>query len=159
VQYGRGFELKSPDGKVRRLSDFKGKVVLLIFGFTQCPDICPTALSRAATSRALLGRQAEQLQVLFVTVDPERDTPELLSQFTTAFHPDFLGLHGDAQQVSTVSKEFKIHYEKVPTGSSYTMDHSTVSYLFDMNGHMRLAVPHGQSADALAEDIKALLRS
>lgn len=154
--YGKDFELRAPDGRVRHLSDFKGKVVMLIFGFTQCPDICPTALGRAATAKALLGPRASQLQVLFVTVDPERDAPELLRQFTTAFHPDFLGLHGTIDQVDAVAKEFKVFYERVPTGSSYTMDHSTVSYLFDTRGNMRLAVSHGLSAEALAQDIESL---
>jgi protein SCO1/2 len=155
--YGRDFALRDPDGRLRRLADFEGRAVLLVFGFTQCPDVCPTALIRATAVREMLGPLAQQLQVLFVTVDPERDTPELLRNYTAAFHPDFLGLHADAEGTAELARAFKIHYAKVPTGSSYTMDHSTLSYVFDARGRLRLAVRHDQSAEELAQDIRTLL--
>ena len=155
--YGRDFELRDPDGQTRHLADFAGKVVLLFFGFTQCPDICPTALTRAAAVCDLLGASARQLQVLFVTIDPERDTPELLRNYTAAFHPDFMGLYADAAGTAKVAQEFKVFYNKVPTGSSYTMDHTALSFLIDPRGRIRLAVLHQQSAANLALAIKDLL--
>lgn len=155
--YGRDFELMAPDGRQVRLADFRGRAVLLFFGFTQCPDVCPTALTRAAAVRELLGERADALQVLFMTIDPERDTPELLKAYTAAFHPSFLGLYGTAERTAQMADEFKIYYKKVPTGSSYTMDHSTQSYLFDAQGRLRLLIKHEAPAAEVADDVRLLL--
>ena len=131
--------------------------MLIFFGFTQCPDICPTALSRAADVMQRLGPESDRLQVIFVTIDPERDTPALLREYTRAFHPSFVGLHGDAAVTAATAQQFKVFYNKVPTGSSYTMDHSAISYVFDPQGRLRLAVKHEQPAASLAADIGRLL--
>jgi protein SCO1/2 len=157
ANYGRDFALRDPEGRVRRLPDFKGRLLLIFFGFTQCPDVCPTSLARAVEVMQLLGPQAGQLQVAFVTVDPERDTPALLAEYTRAFHPSFLGLHADLETTAATAREFKVFYKKVPTGSSYTMDHTAMSYAFDREGRLRLAVRHEQTAAQVAADLKALL--
>ena len=157
ASYGRDFALKDPDGRIRRLADFRGKAVLLFFGFTQCPDVCPTALTRAAAVRQLLGKDANHLQVLFVTLDPERDTPAVLRSYTTAFDPGFLGLWTDLPGTAAVAKDFKVYFEKMPTGSSYTLDHTTLSYLFDPQGRLRLAIKHDMSAADVASDVRQLL--
>ena len=155
--YGKDFQLRDPQGRTRRLADFRGKAVLLFFGFTQCPDVCPTALTRAAAVRQLLGKDANHLQVLFVTLDPARDTPEVLGSYTTAFDPGFLGLWTDEARTEAVAKDFKVFFHKVPTGSSYTLDHTTLSYLFDPQGRLRVAVKHDMSAADLAADVRLLL--
>lgn len=157
AEYARDFSLTDPDGRTRTLADFKGQAVLVFFGFTQCPDVCPTALVRAAEIRNLLGADGARLQVLFVTIDPERDTPVVLKAYTEAFDPSFLGLYGNAEQTVAVAREFKVTYKKVPTGSSYTMDHSTLSYLFDPAGKLRLALRHASSAQECAQDIRRIL--
>lgn len=158
ANWGRDFALRDPDGRTRTLADDRGKAVLIFFGFTQCPDICPTALSRAADVMQRLGPDAQRLQVLFVTIDPERDTPALLREYTRAFHPSFVGLHGDEATTAATAEQFKVFYRKVPTGSSYTMDHSAISYVFDPQGRLRLAVKHEQPAASLASDIGKLLQ-
>ena len=157
ASYGRDFTLRDPEGRERRLADFKGRALLIFFGFTQCPDVCPTALARAVEVMKLLGQQAAQLQVVFVTVDPERDTPALLAEYTRAFHPSFLGLHADLETTAATAREFKVFYKKVPTGSSYTMDHTAMSYAYDREGRLRLAVRHEQTAAQVASDLKGLL--
>jgi protein SCO1 len=157
AKYGRGFELRDADGKLRNLSEFKGKVVLLNFGFTQCPDVCPTALTRAVATKELLGKDADKLQVVFITIDPERDTPHVLQAYTAAFDKSFIGLAGDLEQTMKVANEFKVYFGKVPTGQSYTMDHTTFTYLFDPQGRFRIALRHEQSAQDNAHDIKILL--
>lgn len=151
------FRLQDPDGRERTLADFRGQAVLLFFGFTQCPDVCPTALSRAAHTRELLGNEADRLQVLFVTVDPERDTPQVLRAYTEAFDPSFLGLYADADRLAETARAFKVVYRKVPTGASYTMDHSTLSYAFDPSGRLRLALRHSQTAEDYAADLRRLI--
>ncbi|GAB4088196.1 SCO family protein [Hydrogenophaga soli] len=156
--YGKGFALTDMHGQPRTLSDFKGQVVLLYFGFVQCPDVCPTALTRANEVLTQLGpERAARVQVLFVTVDPERDTPELLRHYMAAFNPRFLALRGNAEQTKATAAEFKAFYQKVPTGSSYTMDHSALSYLFDPQGRLRVALRHEQTAADHTADIAALL--
>lgn len=155
--YARNFQLSDPDGKARALRDFRGKVVLIFFGFTQCPDVCPTALARAAEIKRLLGPDGNRLQVIFVTVDPERDKPVILKAYTAVFDPGFLGLSSDLRQTAKTAEEFKIYFKKVPTGDSYTMDHTALSYVFDPLGHVRLAVKHTQSARECADDIRKLL--
>lgn len=159
ADFARGFELTGHDGKPRTLADFRGKVVTIFFGYTQCPDVCPTTLAEMAEAMKLLGDKADRVQVLFVTIDPERDTRELLAAYVPAFDPRFLGLYGDAQATARVAKEFKIFYQKVPgkTPDSYTMDHSAGSYVFDAQGRVRLFVKHGQGADALAQDLRRLI--
>lgn len=156
-QWGQGFQLKDGDGRDRSLAEFRGQVVLLFFGFTQCPDVCPTALTRAAQVMRLLGPDSARLQVIFVTVDPERDSPAVLKAYTKAFHPGFLGLWGDLLTTQAVAREFKVFYQKIPTGSSYTMDHTAISYVVDPGGRLRLAVKHAQTAESLAADITTLL--
>lgn len=155
--YGRGLALTDHHGRARSLEDFRGQVVLLYFGFVQCPDVCPTALMRAAAVKQKLGEQAPRLQVLFVTVDPERDTPQMLSAYMAAFDPSFLALTGSAADIRKAADEFKVFYKKVPTGSSYTMDHTALSYLIDPAGRLRVALRHEQTADDYAADILTLL--
>lgn len=157
ANYAQDFQLTDPDGHERTVADFKGKAVMLFFGFTQCPDVCPTALVRAAEIRKMLGADGERLQVIFVTVDPERDSPVVLKAYTQAFDPSFLGLYGDLQKTSETAKAFKAFYKKVPTGSSYTMDHSAFSYVFDPAGKIRLALRHEQGAQECAEDLRKIL--
>ncbi len=158
VPYGHGFALTDMHGKPRSLADFKGQVVMLYFGFVQCPDVCPTALTRASDVLRLLGPEAAaKVQVMFVTVDPERDTPELLRDYMAAFNPQFLALHGTAEQTRQTADDFKVFYRKVPTGSSYTMDHTALTYLFDPQGRLRVALRHEQTAADYATDIRTLL--
>ncbi len=155
---GKDFRLKDPDGRERTLADFRGKAVMIFFGFTQCPDVCPTALIRAAEVKRMLGADGERLQVLFVTVDPERDTPAVLKAYTAAFDPSFVGLYGTLQQTAATAADFKIFYQKVPTGESYTMDHSAVSYVYDPAGKLRLLMRHDQSPQQYADDLRKILK-
>ena len=158
--FGRDFRLTDHAGKPRTLADFRGKVVAIFFGYTQCPDFCPTTMSELATVVRKLGPDAARVQVLFVTVDPERDTPELLSRYVPAFDPSFLGLYGDARATEETAKEFKILYQKQagPTPGTYTMDHSTGTFLFDPQGRLRVYEAYSQSPDAIAHDMRALLQ-
>jgi protein SCO1/2 len=159
--FGKDFSLLDPDGKVRTLADFKGKVVVIFFGYTQCPDICPTTLTEMQQVMALLGPQSDKVQVLFVTVDPERDTAEILKQYVPAFDPRFLGLRpADEAALEKVTKDFKIYYKKVPGSKpgSYTMDHTAGSYAFDPEGRLRLYIKHAQGPETLAHDLKELLK-
>ena len=159
--YGREFALAGHDGKPRTLADFHGKVVVLFFGYTQCPDVCPTTLSELAEAMKRLGPDAERVQVLFATVDPERDTPELLAQYVPAFNPSFLGLTGDAEATARTAKEFRIMYQKQPgrNPGAYTMDHSAGTFVFDPQGRLRLYVSYGQGPEVFVHDIRELLRS
>lgn len=158
ADYCRDFKLSDSDGKIRQLAEFKGRYVLVFFGFTQCPDICPTALARAAAVKQKLGKDGDQLQVIFINIDPERDTADLMRAYTQNFDPSFIGLRGTAEQTKQVADEFKVFYAKVATGSSYTMDHSTLSYLFDTTGKIRLAMRHEQNADQFAADIRQFMQ-
>ena len=155
--YGRNFRLTDADGRERTLADYKDKAVLMYFGFVQCPDVCPTALIRAAKVKQLLGADGDKLQVIFITIDPERDTPEVIKAYTAAFDPSFIGLYGDAKRTRETADEFKVYYKQVPTGSSYTMDHSALSYAFDPQGRLRLALRHEQTAEDYAHDLRQLL--
>ena len=161
VAFGRDFKLTDHNGKPRTLADFRGKVVVMFFGYTQCPDVCPTTLSDLAAALQKLGADAGRVQVLFVTVDPERDTPELLSHYVPAFNPNFLGLSGDAAATAATAREFKVLYQKQPgsTPGSYSMDHSAGTFVFDPQGRLRLFVSHGQGPDVFAHDIRELLRA
>lgn len=156
--YGRDFHLPDADGAMRSLGEFKGKVVLVFFGFVQCPDVCPTALVRAIQVRKLLGVDGDKVQVVFITVDPERDTPEVLRDYMKAYDPSFIALRGNAEQLAAAAKEFKVFFQKVPTKSSYTMDHTALTYAFDPTGRLRLALKHEQSAQEIASDLRNLLR-
>jgi protein SCO1/2 len=161
ASFGRELALADHQGKARTLADFRGKALVIFFGFTQCPDVCPTALTALAEAMRRLGPDATRVQVLFVTIDPERDTADLLSRYVPAFHPSFLGLRGDAEATARVAKEFKVIYQKVPgqTPDTYTMDHSAGLYLFDPQGRLRVFESHGQGAEAIAHDLAQLLRS
>jgi protein SCO1/2 len=160
IAYGRDFRLTDHTGKPRTLADFRGKVVVMFFGYTQCPDVCPTTLSELAAAMQKLGADADRVQVLFVTVDPERDPPELLSRYVPAFYPTFLGLYGDAAATAETAKEFKVIYQKQPgaTPGSYSMDHSAGTFLFDREGRLRVYESYGQGPDVFAHDIRELLR-
>ena len=157
ADFGKELALTGHDGKPRTLADFRGRVVVLFFGFTHCPDICPTTLADVAAVMKKLGKDADRVQVLMVTVDPERDTPEVLSKYVPAFDPRFIGLYGDAAATQRAAKEFKIFYEKRKAGGSYSVDHSGQSYVIDPQGRLRLFVRHDRIAQDLAEDLRALL--
>ena len=159
ADYGKSLKLPDFTGKVRTLADFKGDVVLVFFGYTHCPDVCPTTLAEMKAVKAQLGEQGKRFQVIFVTVDPERDTPELLANYVRAFDPTFLGLRGSPEATAEVAKDFKVFYQKVPgkTPDGYSVDHSAGSYVFDPQGRLRLFVRYGQTADKIAADIKTLL--
>lgn len=159
ASYARELALTDHTGVRRTLADYRGKVVVVFFGFAQCPDVCPTTLSDMAQVRRKLGADGQRLQVLFVTVDPERDTPQVLAQYVPAFDPSFVGLHGTAEEIAKAAKEFKVFYQKVPgkTATSYTIDHTAGSYVFDREGRVRLFVKHGQGVDPIVADLKRLL--
>jgi len=159
ADYGKELALTGHDGKRRSLADFLGKVVVLSFGFTHCPDVCPTMLADIAAVMKQLGSDAARVQVLFVTVDPERDTPDILANYVTAFDSSFIGLSGDAAATQRTAKEFKIFYQKVAgkTPTSYTMDHTAGAYVFDKDGRVRLFIRHGSSVDDIVADLRQLL--
>ncbi|HLX81209.1 MAG TPA: SCO family protein [Burkholderiales bacterium] len=159
ADFGKELALTGHDGKPRTLADFRGKAVVLFFGYTHCPDVCPTTLADMAGVMRKLGKDAERVQVLFVTVDPERDTPAVLSQYVPAFDPRFLGLYGDLAATQRAAKEFKIFFEK-RAGSApgaYAIDHSAQSYVLDPQGRLRLFVRQDRIADDLADDLRVLL--
>ncbi len=160
AEFGKALTLTDHSGKPRSLEDFRGQVVVVFFGFTHCPDVCPTTLAELAGAIRKLGPAGEKVQVLLVTVDPERDTPEILSKYVTAFNPRFLGLRGNAAETARVAKEFKVIYQKVagPRAENYGMDHSAGSYIFDRQGRLRLYVGYGRGADVFAHDIGLLLK-
>jgi len=159
--YGRDFALTGHDGRPRTLADFRGKVVVLFFGYTQCPDVCPTTLSELAEVMKQLGPDAARVQVLFVTVDPDRDNAALLAQYVPAFNPAFLGLFGDADATARTAKEFRVFYQKQPgrTPGSYTVDHSAGTFVFDPQGRLRVYVSYGQGPEVFVHDIRELLRT
>ena len=166
ADYARDFALTDHHGKQVTLADYRGRVVTVFFGFTQCPDVCPTALAEMRAVVEKLGPDGSKLQVLFITVDPERDTQALLAQYVPAFNPAFVGLYGDAGTTAKVAKDFKVFYQKVPgkTAGSYTVDHSAGTYVFDPQGKLRLFVrpppsgePASTTADRLIGDIRLLL--
>ena len=163
ADYGSNFHLTGHDGKPYTLSQFKGKYVMLFFGYTQCPDICPTALTRALAIRQQLGADADRLQILFVTVDPERDTPALLAEYMHAFDPSFLGLYGTLEQTAEVAHSFRIFYKKVPNpggdSTAYSMDHTAITYVYDANNTLRLAFKHEQTAEQCVADLHTLMQS
>lgn len=159
ADYAKNFSLTDHNGQLRTLQDFKGKVVVLFFGFTQCPDVCPTSMAELAEVKRQLGADGDKLQGLFISVDPERDTPEVLKAYMTNFDPSFLALRPTPEQLAAVAKDFKVYYKKVEgkTPTSYTMDHSAGSYVYDTQGRVRLYHRYGSGAPALAGDLKKLL--
>lgn len=157
AEYGKTLELTDHAGRPRRLEDFRGKAVVLFFGFTHCPDVCPTTLADTAQALKALGGDAQRVQVLMVTVDPERDTPEALAKYVTAFDPRFLGLRGDLAATQRAAKEFKIYFEKRRSGEGYSVDHSGQSYVIDPRGRLRLLVRPERIAEDLAPDLRTLL--
>jgi protein SCO1/2 len=160
ANYAQGFTLTDHNGQTRSLSDFKGKVVVLFFGYTQCPDVCPTSLSELTEVKRLLGADGDKLQAVFVTVDPARDTAELLKAYMTNFDPSFVAFVPTDEELAKVGKDFKIYYKKAEgkTPTSYTMDHSAFSYVYDTQGRLRLYSRYGSGAQVLAQDIKLLLK-
>jgi len=159
AEYARSLALTDADGKARTLADFKGKVVLVFFGYTQCPDVCPTTMAELAEVKRSLGADGARVVGLFVTVDPERDTAELLKNYVANFGPDIVGLRGSPDEIKAAAKEFKVFFNKVPgkTDTSYTVDHTAGSYVFDAQGKVRLFTRYGSGTKALADDLKLLL--
>ncbi|MGE4243866.1 SCO family protein [Ramlibacter sp.] len=161
VNYGKGVQLPDPSGKVRTLDEFRGKAVVVFFGYTQCPDVCPTTMLEVAQAKKLLGPDGDKVQGVFVTVDPERDTPEVLAAYVKNFDPTFVALRGTPEQTAAAAKEFKVYYKKNESKSAgvYTMDHSAASFVFDPQGKLRLYTRYGMGAESLAGDLKLLLKS
>jgi len=159
--FGNNFSLLDTNGNTKTMADYKGKVVVVFFGFTQCPDVCPTTLTEMDEALKLLGPKADKVQVIFITVDPERDTVSVLAQYVPAFNSSFVGLRpADEAGLEKVAKDFRIYYQKVPglKSGSYTMDHSAGSYVFDQNGQLRLYIKHAQGPEVLAHDLKNILQ-
>jgi len=161
ADYAQGFALADHNGQVRTLKDFAGKVVVVFFGYTQCPDVCPTSMAELAQVKQLLGPEGDKLQAIFITMDPERDTPELLKAYMANFDPTFLALRPTMAQLPEVARDFKVYYKKVDgkTPGSYTLDHSAGSYVFDGKGRIRLYNRYGGGVEALASDIRLLLKN
>ncbi|MDF2464886.1 MAG: hypothetical protein K0Q43_3121 [Ramlibacter sp.] len=159
ADYARDFQLTDHNGQPRTLKDFRGKLVVLFFGYTQCPDVCPTSMAELSEAKKLLGADGNKLQGLFVTVDPDRDTPDVLKAYMANFDPTFLALRGTPEQLAEMAKEYKVYYKKAEgkTPTSYTMDHSAASYVYDTEGRLRLYTRYGSGAQALASDLKLLL--
>ncbi len=159
ADYGRELSLPDADGKPRTLADFKGKVSVVFFGYTQCPDVCPTTMAELAQIKKAMGADGDKVQGVFVTIDPARDTPELLRAYLASFDPSFVALRGSDEQTKATAREFKVFYAKVPgkTEGSYTMDHTAGSYLIDPKGQLRLFVRYGTPPEAVAADLKRLV--
>lgn len=159
ADYARDFALTDHTGKPRTMADFRGKAVVIFFGYTQCPDVCPTTMTGMAEAMKLMGADAAKVQVLFVTVDPERDTQELLAQYVPVFNPSFLGLYADAQTIAKTAQAFRVFYKKQPgsTPTTYTVDHSAGSYVYDPEGRLRLYIKHGEKPEVIAKDLKLLV--
>ncbi len=160
AEYAKGFELTDHNGQVRHLTDFAGKVVVMFFGYTQCPDVCPTTMTELAGIKKALGKDGDRLQALFVSIDPQRDTPEVLKGYMTSFDPSFLALTASPEKLVDVAKDYKIYYKKVDgrTPTSYTMDHSAGSYVYDTKGQLRLFTRYGSDPKGLTEDVRILLK-
>ncbi len=159
ADYAKDFHLTDVEGRPRSLADYRGKVVVVFFGYTQCPDVCPTTLADLKAVMGTLKADAERVQVLFVTLDPARDTPQLLAQYVPSFDPRFVGLSGDEARIRQTAKDFKVFYQQVPgpTADSYTLDHTAGSYVFDAAGRIRLFLRQGESAASIAHDVELLL--
>ena len=161
AEFAHSLKLPDADGKMRSLADWKGKVTVVFFGYTQCPDVCPTTLAELSQIKKSLGAEGDELQTVFVTVDPERDTPNVLKAYVGSFGPGFTALRGTPEQTAAAAQEFKVFYAKVPgkTPGSYTMDHSAASFVFDKAGRVRLYVPYGGDPKAFAADLKRLVEA
>ncbi len=159
ADYAQDFHLTDAGGRPRSLADYRGKAVVMFFGYTQCPDVCPTTMAELQTVMQTLGPDADRVQVLFVTLDPERDKPALLSQYVPAFDRRFVGLYGDEATTVRTAKDFKVFFQRVPgpTAASYTLDHTAGTYVFDPQGHVRLFVRQGEPAASVVHDLKQLL--
>lgn len=159
ADYGRALSLPDQNGKIRTLADFKGKVTVVFFGFTQCPEVCPTTMAELAQVKKALGTDGDRVQGVFITVDPERDTIEILKGYVTGFDPSFIALRGTPEQTTATARDFKVFFQKVAgkAPGSYTMDHTAGSYVFDASGRLRLFTRYGSGAEALVADLKALL--
>lgn len=157
--WGKDFRLTDHTGKERTLADFRGKIVAIFFGYTHCPDVCPTTLSDFAMAINELGADGEKVQVLFVTVDPERDTAELLGKYVPSFNPRFLGMYTDPVSLAELAREFKVVYQKnsVKGPAEYLIDHSAGTYVFDSQGRLRLHIAYGTGPVAIAQDLRTLL--
>jgi protein SCO1/2 len=160
AEFGKNFELTDHNGQVRTLKDFAGKIVVLFVGYTQCPDVCPTTMTELVEVRKLLGADGQKVQALFVTIDPARDTPEVLKNYMANFDPSFLALYTSPDKLTAFAKDFKVYYKKVngKTPTSYVMEHTAFSYIYDTSGKLRLSARYGLGAPAIAADIKLLLR-
>lgn len=159
ASFARDFSLTDHNGTPRTLADFRGKAVAVFFGYIHCPDVCPTTLADLAAALKLLGPQADRVQVLFVTLDPARDTPDVLKAFVPSFNPAFLGLYGSEADLRRVASEFKVVYQKtsVKSADDYLLDHSAGTYIYDPQGRIRLLMPYGSSPETIAHDLKILL--
>jgi protein SCO1/2 len=159
--FAHDFRLTDHAGRVRTLADFKGKAVAVFFGYTHCPDVCPTTLADFASALKKLGPLGDRVQVIFVTVDPERDTPDILRQFVPAFDPRFLGMYTDAASLRLLAKDYKIVYQRTAQKGSddYLIDHSAGTYVYDPKGRLRLLMPYGSTPEAIAQDLKSLLEA
>jgi protein SCO1/2 len=161
ADYAKDFTLTDHNGQVRTLKDFQGKVVMMFFGYTQCPDVCPTSMAEMAEIKKLLGKDGDRIQCLFVSVDPERDKPEMLKEYMAAFDPTFLALYTTPEKTAALAKDYKVYYKKVdgPTPTSYTIDHTAGSYVYDTTGKLRLFTRYGTKPDLTAADVRQLLPS
>ncbi len=159
ADYAKDFALTDHNGQARTLKDFRGKVVMVFFGYTQCPDVCPTSMAEMAEIKKLLGKDGDRVQGLFVSVDPERDKPEMLKEYMAAFDPSFLALYTTPQKTAALAKDYKVYYKKVdgPTPTSYTIDHTAGSYVYDTTGKLRLFTRYGTKPELTAADVKQLL--
>jgi len=160
ADYAKDFNLPDQNGQMRSLKEFRGKAVVVFFGFIQCPDVCPTTLNELAEVRRLLGADGQRVQGIFITVDPERDTPELLKAYLANFDPSFIALRGSPEQLAAVAKEFKVYYKKAEgkNAGSYSMDHTAASYVYDPQGRLRLYTRYGTGPQSLADDLRILLK-
>lgn len=160
ADYAKDFALTDHHGQARTLKDFQGKIVMMFFGYTQCPDVCPTSMAEMAEIKKLLGKDAGRLQGLFVTVDPERDKPAMLKEYMAAFDPTFLALYTTPEKTAVLAKDYKVYFKKVdgPTPTSYTMDHTAGSYVYDTTGKLRLFTRYGTKPELTAADIRQLLK-
>lgn len=154
---GRKFNLKDPQGNPRTLSSFYGSMPMIFFGFTQCPAVCPTALARAVQIKKLMGKDGDTLQVVFITLDPERDTPAVLDAYVKTFDPSFVALHGTLEETAETAKEFGVFYEKIPSGSTYTLSHTATSFVYDTRGRLRVGLSPSLSAQECTEDLKTVM--
>ena len=157
AKWGRDFRLTDADGHERSLADYRGKYVMVFFGYVYCPEVCPTALIRAAEARNGLGADREKVQVITITLDPERDSPAAIGKYAVAFDPSFVGLWGTPERIREVAKEFRVYYQKVPIGQSYSVDHTALTYIFDPEGRLRLAMGHQLTRDQYIADLRRLM--